>query len=141
MCWYILNYVNKCQGGPKIYMLSCLSLLKKDDGTGKSLSEALVFGEPRENMLCRYINCSECQNQFLYTTCSPHVLSLAFSCIELVVILWVSWCKNKSFWQRFTCMHNACRIVDSMQTFYGGRPLYVLGIRWLLARLIQFDLQ
>ena len=35
-------------------------------------------------------------------------LSLEFSCIELneqssVVILWVSWCKNKSFWQRFTC--------------------------------------
>ena len=72
---------------------------------------------------------------------NPIVLSLAFSCIELVVIVWVSWCKNKSFWQRFTCMHNACRIVDSMQTFYGGRPLYVLGIRWLLARLIQFDLQ
>ena len=21
-----------------------------------------------------------------------------------VVILWVSWCKNKSFWQRFTCI-------------------------------------
>ena len=35
-------------------------------------------------------------------------LSLEFSCIELVfneqsvVILLVSWCKNKSFWQRFT---------------------------------------
>ena len=31
-------------------------------------------------------------------------LSLEFSCIEQsAVILWVSWCKNKSFWQRFTC--------------------------------------
>ena len=37
-------------------------------------------------------------------------LSLEFSCIELViqwyeqsvVILWVSWCRNKSFWKRFT---------------------------------------
>ena len=28
-------------------------------------------------------------------------LSLEFSCIEL--ILWVSWCKNRSFWQRLTC--------------------------------------
>ena len=37
-------------------------------------------------------------------------LSLEFSCIELliqwtfVIILWISWCKNKSFWQRFTCI-------------------------------------
>ena len=44
---------------------------------------------------------------------SPN-LSLEFWCIELViqlneqsaVILWVSWCKNKSFWQRFTCIKN-----------------------------------
>ena len=50
------------------------------------------------------------QKQFVYTTCSPHVLSLEFSCIELVnsmnnplSYLWVSWCKNKTFWQRFTC--------------------------------------
>ena len=28
-----------------------------------------------------YINCSECEKQFLYTTCSPHVLSLVFSFI------------------------------------------------------------
>ena len=37
-------------------------------------------------------------------------LSLEFLCIELVIfneqsviLLWVIWCKNKSFWQRFTC--------------------------------------
>ena len=29
-------------------------------------------------------------------------LSLEFN-EQSVVILWVSWCKNKSFWQRFTC--------------------------------------
>ena len=70
--------------------------------TGKSLSEALLFAE---HVL--YKNCSECQKQFLYTTCSPqvwawnfHVLILSFN--ELVV-LWVSWCKNKIFWRRFTC--------------------------------------
>ena len=57
-----------------------------------------------------YKNCSECQKQFLYTICSPQVLSLEFSWIELVIqwticrhILGLSWCKNKSFWQRFTC--------------------------------------
>ena len=55
-----------------------------------------------------YKNCFECQKQFLYTTCSPqvwawnfHVLSLWFN-KQSVVILWVSWCKNKSFWQIFT---------------------------------------
>ena len=47
--------------------------------TGKSLSEALLFAEHGEN-----INCSECQKQFLYTTCFPHVLSFEFSCIELL---------------------------------------------------------
>ena len=47
--------------------------------TGKSLSEALIVAEHGENLLCTYITCSECQNQFLYTACSPDVLSLEFS--------------------------------------------------------------
>ena len=51
-----------------------------------------------------YINCSECQNknkQFVSTTCSFLVHE------QYVVILWVSWCKNKCFWQRFTCTSTA----------------------------------
>ena len=32
-----------------------------------------------------YRNCFRHAEQFLYTTCSPHVLSLEFSCIELVI--------------------------------------------------------
>ena len=75
--------------------------------TGKSFSEGLIFAssnpqyddrlfielqvqymkilrqEHVENMCSVYIHCSECQNknkkQFLYTTCSPDVLSLYFS--------------------------------------------------------------
>ena len=40
--------------------------------TGKSLSEALLFAEHGENMLCtKFV--LECQKQFLYTTCSPQV--------------------------------------------------------------------
>ena len=40
----------------------------------------------------------------MFYPCSTHVLSLQFSFNEQsFVILWVSWCKNKSFWQRFTC--------------------------------------
>ena len=46
------------------------------------MSEALILAEHKENMLCIYINCSECQNQFLYTTSSFHVLSLEFSRID-----------------------------------------------------------
>ena len=78
--------------------------------TGKSLSEALVFASTypypqyecddkivqwitsslHKNSKLRtcqehvvYINFSECQNknQFVYTTCSRHVLSLEFSCM------------------------------------------------------------
>ena len=46
----------------------------------------------------------------MFSSCSPDVLSLEFSCAELVfngqsfVILLVSWCKIKYFWKRFTCM-------------------------------------
>ena len=40
----------------------------------------------------------------MFLACCEHVLSLQFSSNEQsVVILCVSWCKNKSFWQRFTC--------------------------------------
>jgi hypothetical protein len=38
--------------------------------------------------------------------CTQHVLSMfwAYNFHEQsVIILWVSWCKNKSFWQRFIC--------------------------------------
>jgi hypothetical protein len=47
----------------------------RDYGTGKSLSEALLF---TEHVVCK--NCSECQKQSEYTTCSPPGLSLEFSC-------------------------------------------------------------
>ena len=40
--------------------------------TGKSLSEALYFAEHGGEHVM-YKNCSECQKQFLYTTCSPQV--------------------------------------------------------------------
>ena len=73
---------------------------------GKSLSEALILASTNPQYDKRlfielpvqylkipssehvvYINCSECQNknQFVFTTCSLHVLSLQFSCNELVI--------------------------------------------------------
>ena len=37
--------------------------------TGKSLSEVLLFAEHGGGHAVVYKNCSECQKQFLYTTC------------------------------------------------------------------------
>ena len=86
-------------------------ILKNDDFypiTGKFFSEALFLALTNSQYDKRlsidlqvqymkitssehvvYINCSECQNknkkQFVYTTCSESVLSLQFSCTELVI--------------------------------------------------------
>ena len=61
-----------------------------------------------ENMLCTKIVLNV-RNNF----CTQHVLPrfelgtfmywIVIQNEQSVVILWVSWCKNKSFWQRFTC--------------------------------------
>ena len=81
----LLNFENLCSGElSKIrHHFRKLSNLKINV-TGKSLSEALLFAEHGENMLCTEIVLNV-KKQFLYTTCSPHVLSLEFSCIELVI--------------------------------------------------------
>ena len=49
-------------------------------GTGKSLSEALIFTEHGENMLCTQIALNVKINFF-----TQHILSLEFSRIELVI--------------------------------------------------------
>ena len=48
--------------------------------TGKSLSEDLLFADHGENILCTEIVLNV-KNNF----CTQHVLSLEFSCIELVI--------------------------------------------------------
>ena len=54
--------------------------------------------------------------------CTQHVLNLNFSCSELViqsvVILWVSWCKNKCFSQRFTCRKINILLVLLVKDFF-----------------------
>jgi hypothetical protein len=56
-----------------------------------------------------YQNCSECQNKTKTTICVHNMfcryseLTIFMNNEQSVVILWVSWCKNKSFWHRFTC--------------------------------------
>ena len=74
--------------------------------TGKSFSEA-------PNM-CRTCCVPKLfwmskQNKTKTTTCVHNMfcryseLTIFMNNEQSVVILWVSWCKNKSFWQRFTC--------------------------------------
>ena len=66
------NYASKQIFGFAKYFLPKTIQLKniifKIPNTGKSLSEALLFAEQ-----VVYKNCSECEKQFLYTTCSPQV--------------------------------------------------------------------
>ena len=74
--------------------------------TGKSLSEALFFfAEHGENILCTKIVLNVSNN-----FCTQHVLSSEFSCTDLLIQWTICWhivgllIKNKSFWQRFTCI-------------------------------------
>ena len=50
--------------------------------TDKSLSEALLLAEHGGEHVV-YKNCSECQQQFLYTTCSPQVWAWNFHVLSL----------------------------------------------------------
>ena len=66
MCGEKHNFkVCKCRKGE-------LGDLKTCENTGKSLSEALLFAEHGENMLCTKIVLNV-RNNFLYTTCSSQV--------------------------------------------------------------------
>ena len=99
--------------------------------TGKSLSEALFFASTNpqfDDILCielqvQYVTilssehgenilCTEIVLNVKTNFCTQYVLPLfwAWNFLVLnfwfneqsVIILWVSWCKNESFWQRFT---------------------------------------
>jgi len=87
-----------------------MNSFKKEGTFGKSLSEALIFAENGENMLCTLIvlnvkiNFRTQHVLPMFWAWNFHVLNLYFN-EQYIVILWVSWYKNKSFWQRFTCIH------------------------------------
>ena len=88
--------------------------------TGKSLQEALILWSTNpqydkrffvdlpgqymktkaQNMLCtQIVFCFYIQNNL----CTQHVLNWYIN-EQSFVILWVSWCENKCFWKRFTCI-------------------------------------
>ena len=53
---------------------------------------------------------------------------------QSVVIWWVNWCKNKSFWQRFTCTNLALEL-DGTWTFLGFN--FDVVIEWPLGKVFH----
>ena len=101
--------------------------LVTDVFTGKSFSEALILAstnpqydkrlfidlrvqymkipnsEHVENMLCTSVlTFRTIYVHNMFWACNFYVLNLQFN-EQSFAILWVSWCKNKCFWKRFTC--------------------------------------
>ena len=76
--WYLLSHCKH----PNLKNISdfppCRSHFLLIHFTGKSLSEALLFAEHDV-----YKKISECQKQFLYTTCSPQVWAWNFHLLNL----------------------------------------------------------
>ena len=90
-----------------------------DNSTGKSFSETLILASvnpweivhwiPPKNTSLEHVVFKNCflflfwhSKQYLYTTCSELVFLGGFN-EQSLVILWVNWFKNESFWHRFTC--------------------------------------
>ena len=121
-CWLVpliswLRYLYRCTlvqvshwqycGLLLAWNMKIWKIINRQD-TGKSLSEALLFAEHGENMLCTKIVLNV-RNNF----CTRHVLPRfelrifmywTWNSMNNLFILWVSWCKNKSSWQRFTLL-------------------------------------
>ena len=82
------------------------------NSTGKSLSEALLFAEHGENMLCTKI-VPNVRNNFCTQHCLPRFKLGIFmyqTCNSMNNLssycgLLVSWCEYNRFWQRFTCTY------------------------------------
>ena len=79
--------------------------------TGKYFSEALILASVNPQYDERLFN--EIQDKYKFRTCCVQklffVFVLTFKTIHFneqsLVILWVNWFKNESFWHRFTCTH------------------------------------
>ena len=66
--------------------------------------------------------------------CTQHILQVLWTYNfheQSVVILWISWCKNKSFWQRVTC-----KFLCSFQEFI---PNILCSQHWFFQRMIAFQ--
>ena len=86
--------------------------------------------------------------QYLYTTCSELVFITEFN-EQSLVIFWVKWFKNESFWKRFTCRksrnHLVCEITCSDKSchhlLFSDRKSGIILMITCLLTSIQFQLE
>ena len=102
----ILQEDNSKEGDSKLF--ERISILMRKLSTGKSFSEVLILASTNPQYDKRLS--IELPVQYMKIPSSEHCQNMLCTQIVLnvktktcVVILWVSWCKNKSFWHRFTC--------------------------------------
>ena len=115
--------------------------------TGKSLSEALLFAKHRENMWCTKIVLNV-RNNF----CTEHVLPkfelwifMYWNCNSMNNLLsyLVSWCKIKSFWQRFTCnpfTSNQMHLAINYRNWFLALNLLILVVIKALKKFVSCKL-
>ena len=128
-CFYLFDSMNQvvwiwsCSSNPTKFFAVYLptywnyltKVIKIFVDTGKSLSEALILAYTKPQYDKRLF--IELPVQYMKTTSSEHVVYLhkffwmpiqklnSWFYEQSVIILWVSWCKNKCCWKRFACTH------------------------------------
>jgi hypothetical protein len=105
--------------------------------TGKSFSEARNICKtccvPKLLWLSKQSKKTICVHNMF---CRYSELTIFMNNSQSVVILWVRWCKNKSFWQRFTCISALWGMWKLLRSiFLIPRNLIELLSRLYLARL------
>ena len=60
---------------------------------------------------------------------------------QSIIILWVGWCKNKSFWQRFTCTEPKMPPFSTIQRTVLQRNTLWLVDRWAIFTIIRFSVR
>jgi hypothetical protein len=78
--------------------------------------------------------------QYLYTTCSELVFLGEFN-EQSLVILWVNWFKNESFWHRFTCIKKNLDFLYCISTLWDTPCLSPLNFWNIECHLIFFQFQ
>ena len=125
-------------------------LLHIDWCTGKSFLEARNICRLLCTKIVLKVKKTKQRQQFVYTTCSADILSLQFSWkMNNLLSIWhrklVRWCKNNSFWQRFTCIIEI-PICDSILSFCPNTKCiacnqpcekFVITLTWLITNILR----
>ena len=74
---------------------------------------------------CCFCFCFDIQKNI----CTSHVFFRKFNG-QYLVILWVNWFKNESFWKRFTCKYVALLLPDSSLIVALSWSLVPIGTAW-----------